>query len=154
MQPSGHGYRGAPAEGSHNTLFLSLQTVKKEDCVKAVGHRFREPARRNRHGDAMFITSHQEKRHVVTSPEKRGRWSEYRKSPQYGSGMDSSEIQYHCRKTLLSVSLNDSRNARGTDSTIIRCQREYGSHALTLLHSASSRKLMMSRGREKKHERG
>lgn len=68
MQPSGHGHRGAPAEGSHNTLFLSLQTVKKEDCVKAVGHRLREPARRNHQGDAMFITSHQEKRHVVTSP--------------------------------------------------------------------------------------
>ena len=68
MQPSGHGHRGAPAEGSHNTLFLSLKTVKKEDCVKAVGHRFREPARRNHQGDAMFITSHQEKRHVMTSP--------------------------------------------------------------------------------------
>lgn len=140
MQPSGHGHRGAPAEGSHNTLFLSLQTVKKEDCVKAVGHRFREPSRRNHHGDAMFITSHQEKRHVVTSPENEVDGESIRETPQYGSGTASSEIQHHCRNTLLSVSLDDSIKARGTDSTIIRCQREYESHAWTLcilLHQGS-----------------
>ena len=63
---------------------------------------------------------------------KRGRWSELWKTPQYGSGMDSSEIVRHCRNTLLSVSLNDSRKARGTDSAIIPCRYGYGSHAQTL----------------------
>lgn len=33
--------------------------------------------------------------------------------------MGTSENLHHCRNTLLTVSLNDSRKARGTDSTII-----------------------------------